>query len=152
SFDHRPTVPGTLAGGIVLPVDQTASAHPSFLRHLRERREDPSVGGPLGLYPGSHRQKAIGAGTESPPNSPNSQCHDFRKNPDFRGVFQFQRRLLRRGDLYPIEPFRLTLGRYWDEVNDEKSRMVGCESLCPRPFGGEGGRPPAFSSAGAGRV
>src|ERR1019366_4792976 len=109
---HRPIVPGTLADRIVLPLDQTAPAHPSFLRHLRERREDASVGGTLGLRAGGHRQKATGAGPESPPNSPNSRCHDFRKNPDFRGIFQFHRRLLRRGDWYPIEPFRLTLGRY----------------------------------------
>jgi hypothetical protein len=36
----------------------------------------------------------------------------FEKNPILKGVFQFQRCLLRRGDLYPIEPLRLTLGRY----------------------------------------
>ena len=33
-FDHRPTVSGTLAGGIVLSLDQTAPAHQGFLRHL----------------------------------------------------------------------------------------------------------------------
>ena len=44
--DHRPTVSGPLAGGIVLPLDQTAPAHQGFLRHLGERREDASVGGP----------------------------------------------------------------------------------------------------------
>ena len=39
-----------------------------------------------------------------------------------------------------------------DEVNDERRRTVGCESLSPRPLGGEGGPPPALSPAGAGRV
>jgi IS4 transposase len=34
------------------------------------------------------------------------------KKADFRGVSQFERLLLRRGDLYPIERLRLTLGRY----------------------------------------
>ena len=39
-----------------------------------------------------------------------------------------------------------------DEINDETTRTVECERVSPRPFGGEGGPPPAFSPARAGRV
>jgi len=88
-FDHRPAVPRTLASGIVLPLDQTTSADQGFLWYLRERRENSSVGGPLGLCPRGHRQKATRAGHESLQNSPNSEHHDFRKTPILEGFFNF---------------------------------------------------------------
>src|SRR6266567_2736487 len=40
SLDHRPTLSGTLAGGTVLSLDQTAPPDQGLLRYLRERRED----------------------------------------------------------------------------------------------------------------
>ena len=86
--DHRPTLSSTLAGGIVLPLDQTAPAHQGFLRHLGERCQDSNVGCALRLRPGRDRQKAAWARPEPLPNSPNSQRHDFRKNPDFTGVLR----------------------------------------------------------------
>ena len=51
----------------------------------------PSVGGLVDLRVGGDCQKAIGARLESVQNSANSQCHSFRKKPNFRGVFQLQR-------------------------------------------------------------
>ena len=41
---------------------------------------------------------------------------------------------------------------FCDELNDKRRETVEWERLRPRPFGGEGGRPPAFSSAGDGQV
>jgi hypothetical protein len=45
-------------------------------------------GSPLRLRVGGDCQKAARVGYESLQNSPNSEHHDFRKNPDFRRVFQ----------------------------------------------------------------
>src|SRR5947208_14039006 len=111
-FDDRSVVPGTLESGIVFSLDQTASAHQDFLRHLRERGKDSSVGRPLSLRPGGDRQKATGAGPEPVQNSPNSQRHRFRKNPNFRGVFQLQRRDCRCRALHPVESIRLLMGQH----------------------------------------
>src|SRR6184192_3908560 len=111
-FDDRSVVPGTLESGIVFSLDQTASAHQGFLRHLRERGKDSSVGRPLSLRPGGNRQKATGAGPEPVQNSPNSQRHRFRKNPNFRGVFQLQRRDYRCQALHPVESIRLLMGQH----------------------------------------
>src|ERR1017187_2111490 len=112
SLDHRPTLSGALAGGTVLSLDQTAPADQSFLRHLRERREDASVGRPCGLPPGGHCQKATGTRHEPLSNSRNSQRHDLRKNPNFRGVFQLKRSISRCRPRYPIEPVRLVMGQH----------------------------------------
>src|SRR5882762_8993564 len=90
-LDYHPVVPGTLESGIVFSLDQTAPAHQGFLRHLGERGKDSSVGRPLSLRLGGDRQKATRARAKPLQNSANSQCDDFRKNPDIRGVFQLQR-------------------------------------------------------------
>ena len=111
-FDHRPTVPGTLAGGIVLPLDQTAPAHQGFLRHQRERGEDASLGGRLRLRAGGDCQKATGAGVEPLQNLADSQRDGFRENPHFRRVFQLQRRVRGRRVLYAIESIRLLMGQH----------------------------------------
>ena len=84
----RPTVSGALAGRMVLPLDPAAPVHQGFLRHLRQRREDPRVGRPLDLRAGGDPHQATRTGPESVLNSANSQCHDLRKTPDFTGVFQ----------------------------------------------------------------
>ena len=111
-FDYRPVVPGTLESGIVFSLDQTAPAHQGFLWHLGECGEDPSVGGLVDLRVGGDCQKAIGARLESVQNSANSQCHSFRKNPNFRGVFQLQRWVHGCRNLQPIEPIRLLMGQH----------------------------------------
>ena len=102
--DHCPTLSSTLAGRIVLPLDQTAPAHQDLLRHLGERRQDSGVGCALRLRPGGDCQKAARARPEPLQNSPNSQRHEFRKNSDFTGILQFHRWASRCRSLYPIEP------------------------------------------------
>ena len=72
----------------------------------------PSVGGLIGLRAGSDCQKATGARLESVQNSANSQRHRFRKNPNFRGVFQLQRWVHRCRNLHPIESIRLLMGQH----------------------------------------
>jgi hypothetical protein len=66
----------------------------------------------LSVRPGGDRQKATGAGPEPVQNSPNSQRHRFRKNPNFRGVFQLQRRDYRCRTLHPVESIRLLMGQH----------------------------------------
>ena len=88
---HRSTLPRALASRVVLSLDQTASAYPGFLRHLRERREDASVGGDQCLRPGGHPQKTTPPRPELAQNSANSERHEFRKKPDFTGFFAIQR-------------------------------------------------------------
>jgi len=85
-LDPRRTLSGTLAGGMVLPLDQTAPTHQGLLRHLRERSEDSSLGRPLGLRPSGNCQKATGARPQSVQNSPNSPWRYFRKTPDSRSL------------------------------------------------------------------
>src|SRR5882672_6359999 len=111
-FDHRPTVSRALASGTILSLDQTAPAHQGFLRHLRERREDASLGGRVGLCAGGHCQKTTGAGPEPLQNIADSQRNGFRENPHFRRVFQLQRRVPGRGLLYAIESIRLLMGQH----------------------------------------
>ena len=75
--------------------------------HLGERRQDSGVGCALRLRPGGDCQKAARARHEPLPNSPNSQRHEFRKNPDFTGVLRFHGWASRCRSLYPTEPVRL---------------------------------------------
>ena len=58
---HRPDLQVPLAGGIVLQVDQAAPANQGFLRHQRERREDPNLDRRVGLRAGRHRPQAAWA-------------------------------------------------------------------------------------------
>src|SRR5947208_5209731 len=76
-FDHRPTVPGPLESRIVFSLDQTALTHQGFLRHLRERGEDPSLGGLIGLCARGDCQKTTGAGPEPVQNFADSQRYRF---------------------------------------------------------------------------
>src|SRR5271157_2101421 len=110
--DHRATLPGSLASRIVLPLDQTASANPGFLRHFGERREDPSVGGDHGLRPGGHLEKATGPRPEPTRNPANSEYHDFRKKPNFTGLFAVQRPNSRTRSLHPTGSVQLMMGQY----------------------------------------
>jgi Domain of unknown function (DUF4372) len=78
----------------------------TWISHFRKCGEDSSLGGPLGLRPGGHRQKAILQ------NSPNSERYDFRKNPDFRGVFQLCRSNRRPESRQATESVRVLTGQY----------------------------------------
>ena len=60
---HRPDIQVPLASGIVLQVDQAASANQGVLRHQRERGEDPNLDRGLGLRAGGHRPQATGPGS-----------------------------------------------------------------------------------------
>jgi hypothetical protein len=54
---HR-TLSLPVAGRIVFQMDQAASSYQSFLRHFRERRQNPNLDCRLGLRARRHRQKA----------------------------------------------------------------------------------------------
>src|SRR5271157_2390750 len=110
--DHRATLPGPLASRIVLPLDQTTSAYPGLLRHFAERREDPSVGGDLGLCSGGHLEKATRPRPEPTRNPANSEYHDFRKKPNFTGLFTVQRPNSRTRSLHPTGSVQLMMGQY----------------------------------------
>src|SRR5580693_10638445 len=110
--DHRRTLPCPLARGVVFSLDQTAPAHQSILRHVRKRREDAGLGGRVGVCAGGDRQKTTGAGPESLQNTADSQRDRFRENPNFRRVFQLQRRVPGRRVLHAVESIRLLMGQY----------------------------------------
>ena len=76
----------TLAGGAILQMDQAASAHQGLLRHQRERREDPNLDRGVDLCAGSHRAQAARSGSQSLPDSTDSQCYPFRENAHFTGT------------------------------------------------------------------
>ena len=54
-------VPQPLAGGVVLSVDQAASADQAVLRHVGERGEDANLDRGVGLCAGGHRRQAAHA-------------------------------------------------------------------------------------------
>src|SRR3989441_4072445 len=110
--DYRRTLPCPLASRIVLSLDQTTSAYPRFLRHLGECREDPSVGGDQRLRAGGHLEKATPTGPELVQNPANSECHNFRKKPDFTGFFAIQRPNPRTRPLYPTGSVQHMMGQY----------------------------------------
>ena len=53
----------TLAGRVVLQMDQAASAYQSLLGHQRERREDPNLDRGVDLCAGSDRAQAARSGS-----------------------------------------------------------------------------------------
>ena len=55
--DHRRAIQESLAGGIVLQMDQATSAHQAFFGHQRERGEDANLVRRLHLRADCHRQK-----------------------------------------------------------------------------------------------
>src|SRR5271157_135717 len=110
--DHRATLSRPLASGTVLSLDQTASSDQGLLWHLGERGEDPSLGGALDLFAGSHPEKAPWPRLELAQNSPNSQHLSFRKNPAFRGFSRVRTSTSGTGCLHPIANVRLITGHY----------------------------------------
>jgi hypothetical protein len=75
-----------MASGNVLQMDQAAPQNQGFLRHQRERRENPDPDRRLGLRPRRHRPEATWPGGEPLPNSTDSQRHTFRENAYFTGL------------------------------------------------------------------
>src|ERR1035438_3662264 len=76
----------TLAGGAILQMDQTASANQGLLRNQRERREDPNLDCGVDLCAGGDRAQAARSGSQSLPDSTDSQCYSFRENAHFTGT------------------------------------------------------------------
>ena len=83
---YRQDIQVPLAGRIVLQVDQAAPADQGFLRHQRERGEDPNLDRGLGLCPGGHRSQALGAGGEPLPDSTDFERDAFRENAHSTGT------------------------------------------------------------------
>ncbi len=81
--DHRPNLQAALAGGTVLQMDQAAPADQGFLRHQRERGEDPNLDRGVGVCAGGDRAQAVGTGGQPVPDSTDSQPHAFRENAHF---------------------------------------------------------------------
>jgi hypothetical protein len=79
---------------------------------LRERGEDRSSRGLVGLRAGRDRQKATGARPGSLQNSADSQRYGFPKAPDFKMDFELQRRVTGRRVQHAIEPIRFLAGQH----------------------------------------
>ena len=69
-----------LAGGVVLQMDQAAPSHQGFLRHFRERGQDPSLDCGLGLRAGGDRPQTPGTGGQSLHDSSGIRLDAFREN------------------------------------------------------------------------
>src|SRR6266567_1106105 len=85
--DRCPTLSQSLASGIVLQMDQAASAHQKVLRHFSERLEDSNLDRHLGLCARGDCQKAIEARRQPLQNSTDLKRLALRENPDIRSSF-----------------------------------------------------------------
>src|SRR3989338_1214044 len=74
-LDYCPTLQMPLESRTVFQMDQTASADQGILRHLRERRQDPSLDCDLGLRADRNYQKTSGPGAVALHNSTNFECN-----------------------------------------------------------------------------
>src|SRR5215475_1662374 len=81
---HRPDLSLPLAGGTLLPMDQTALTHQGVLRNLRKRIENPNLDRDLDLCVGRDREETPEPGRQSLQNSPDFERQRFREKPDFR--------------------------------------------------------------------
>ena len=79
-FDHRPALQMPLAGGVVLQMDQAASAHQGVFRHERERGENANLDRHQCVRARCHRQKTSRRRSVALHNPTNSQPHAFREN------------------------------------------------------------------------
>ena len=75
-----------VAGGTLLQVDQATSANQVVLRHQRERRQDADLDRCLDLRAHRHGPETPRAGSESLPDSTDSQRYAIRKNAHFTGT------------------------------------------------------------------
>src|ERR1700674_5021765 len=110
--DYRATVSQSLAGRVVLQMDQATPAHQEFLRHFRERFANSNLDCDLGLCASRHRQKGIAPGGQSLQNVTDLQRHSFRENPHFTGSFFSGRSNQLRPSLQTTDSVQLTLGQY----------------------------------------
>src|SRR5713101_1171989 len=85
--DRRATLSQSLAGGIVLQMDQATPAYQKVLRHFRERTEDSNLDRHLGLRARGDCQKTIEARRQPLQNSTNIERLALRKTPDSRSSF-----------------------------------------------------------------
>ena len=85
----RPTAPVPYPT-VVLQMDQAASADQGLLRHQRERGEDSNLDRSVDLCSGGDRAQAVEAGSQSLPDSTDSQCYSFRENAHFTGTSEQQ--------------------------------------------------------------
>ena len=84
--DDRENLQMSMAGRIVLQMDQTKPAYQILLRDERQRGEDSSVDRDQRLRARRHRQEGTRAGAEPQRNLANSQPHAFREDPYFSGI------------------------------------------------------------------
>jgi hypothetical protein len=92
-------------------MDQAASANQGLLWHQRERGEGANLDRGVGLRAGGNRAQAVGAGSQSLPDSTDSPCYSFRENAHFTGTSRI--RLLSRltRSRQPIDSVRLLTGQ-----------------------------------------
>ena len=83
---HRRPLSMSVAGRTVLQMDQATPAHQGLLRHVGERREDPSVDGGLQLFAGRDRPATTPGAAESLHHAPNPQRLAFRENAHKSGL------------------------------------------------------------------
>ena len=81
--DHRRSVQEPLAGGVVLQMDQAASAHQAFSGHERERGEDANLVRRVHLRADRHRQKGASPRCLALHFATDFVGLGFRENPDF---------------------------------------------------------------------
>jgi len=115
--NHRRHLQATLAGGVVLQMDQATPAHQSLLRNQRERRENPNMDRCIGLCAGCHRAQTARTEDQPLPNPTGSLPNSIRENPHFTGTSAD--RLPGRFTLLfqPTESVRLIAGQQCEAIN-----------------------------------
>ncbi len=109
--DYCPTVSQSLAGRVVLQMDQTTLTHQEILRHFCECLEDTNLDCDLGLRARSDRQKGTATGGQSLQNATDLQRLYFRENPHFTGSFCNRRSKYLGPSLQTVDSIQLTLGQ-----------------------------------------
>lgn len=110
-----------LACGIILQVDQAASAYQGLLRNLAQRYcLYPSLDRHLRICPGGQRQEANGARPEHRYNPTDFKRHSFRENAHFTG--SLGHRLQNPGErpLQPTETIQLLTEQSRINILDER--------------------------------
>ncbi|OQB60365.1 MAG: hypothetical protein BWX95_02272 [Bacteroidetes bacterium ADurb.Bin141] len=108
---HRRTLPQPLEGGVVLQMDQAASAHQEILRSLRECGEVPDLDRRVGVPAGGHRQKAVGNRGFAPFNSTDLLGHALRENAHPAGLSEGSISSRTRQPPEPVDFVRLLTGQ-----------------------------------------
>jgi hypothetical protein len=88
-LDHRRVVSLSLAGGVILSMDQATPANQSLLRNLRECRQNSGLDRHLSLRARRDPQKTSQLGPQSALDSTDSQRLAFRENPHPASAFSF---------------------------------------------------------------